>query len=64
MDVIIMRVDEMTMQGAAAACRRAGLTCFHPDGLRAAAANESALQGTDRTMTSMQTCAALPAMSG
>ena len=44
-------------------CRLAGLTGFHPELLRAAAVEELALQGTDRTTRSMQTCAALPAMS-
>jgi hypothetical protein len=51
-DVITVRVDDVPIEGrraAAAALRRAGLTCLHADGLRAAAAQESAIRGTDRT---------------
>ena len=46
----------------AAGRRFARRTGFHPDLLRAAAAEELTLQGIDRTMRSMQTYAALPAI--
>jgi hypothetical protein len=43
--------------------RLAGLTCLHPGGVRAAAAEGSALLGTGRTMKTCPRCQDLSSMS-